>query len=76
MAQKESQREDAIDFVTIVTPNNLHYDIAKEFPNHGIHVLCEKPLCFEAKETEELKNIADKNGLLFAVNYFYLEITW
>ena len=71
MAQKESAREDGIDFVTIATPNRMHYEIAKEFLNHGIHVLCEKPLSFEVKEAEELKNIAEKKGLLFAVNYSY-----
>ena len=71
MAQKESEREDGIDFVSIVTPNFLHYQVAKEFLNHGINVLCEKPLSFEVGEAEELKALAEEKGLYFAVNYSY-----
>lgn len=71
MAEKESQREDKIDFVCIVTPNFLHYEITKAFLEKGIHVLCEKPLSFEVSEAEELKKIAEDKGLLFGVNYSY-----
>lgn len=71
MAEKESKREDGINFVTIAAPNFLHYAAAKEFLEKGIHVLCEKPLSFEVEEAEELKSIAEKNKLLFAVNYSY-----
>lgn len=71
MAKKESEREDGIDFVSIVTPNFLHYQVAKEFLNCGINVLCEKPLSFEVEEAEELKKLAAEKNLLFAVNYSY-----
>lgn len=71
MAAKESAREDGIKFVTIATPNNTHYLAARTFLLHGINVLCEKPLCFEVGEGEELKKIAEERGLLFAVNYSY-----
>lgn len=71
MAVKESQREDGIDFVAITTPNNTHYSAARAFLQNGIHVLCEKPLCFTVSEATELKELAEKNGLLFCVNYSY-----
>lgn len=71
MAEKESKREDGIDFVTIVTPNATHYKAAKEFLSNGIHVLCEKPLSFKVEEAKELKKIAEEKNLLFAVNYSY-----
>ncbi len=71
MAEKESAREDGIDFVVITTPNNAHYEIAKAFLKRGIHVLCEKPLCFETEQALDLKRIADEKGLLFCVNYSY-----
>lgn len=71
MAEKESEREDGIDFVAIVTPNNTHYEIAKEFLLHGIHVVCEKPLCGSVAQAEELRRLAKEKGLLFAVNYAY-----
>jgi len=71
MAEKESQRKDKIDFVCVVTPNSTHYDIAKEFLLHDINVVCEKPLCSEISQAEELKKIAFERGLLFAVTYTY-----
>lgn len=71
MAQKEAAREDGIDFVSIVTPNNTHYEVAKAFLEAGIHVACEKPLCFTSEEGEELERIAKEKGLLFAVTYTY-----
>ncbi|RKN70109.1 Gfo/Idh/MocA family protein [Paenibacillus ginsengarvi] len=71
MAEKEAAREDRIDYVSIVTPNNSHYDIAKTFLEHGFHVVCDKPLTVELAEAEELKRIAEQNGLLFCVTYTY-----
>lgn len=71
MAEAEGKREDGIDFVVITTPNNAHYEAARAFLENGIHVLCEKPLCFEVEEAEELKRLAAERGLLFCVNYSY-----
>lgn len=71
MAQKEAAREDKIDFVSIVTPNSTHYEVAKAFLEAGIHVVCEKPLCFTVEEGEELERLATEKGLLFAVTYTY-----
>ena len=71
MAAAEPAREDGIDFVVIVTPNNTHYEIAKAFLEAGIHVACDKPLVTTAEEAEELKRLADEKGLLFMVTYTY-----
>lgn len=71
MAEKESRREDCIDFVSIVTPTDTHYEIAKCFLEHGIHVVCDKPVCMTLKEGEELKRLADEKGLAFGVTYTY-----
>lgn len=71
MAKAEGAREDKIDYVIISAPNNAHYKTAKAFLENGIHVFCEKPLCFEVSEAEELKKIAGEKGLLFLVNYSY-----
>ncbi len=71
MARAEGAREDGIDFVSIVTPNVTHYDIAKEFLKNGIHVMCEKPLCFTVEQAEELAKLSREKGLLFGVNYSY-----
>lgn len=71
MAEKEAQRPDKIDFVSIVTPNALHYEVAKAFVQAGINVYCEKPLCFEIGQAEELMQLAKEKGILFAVSYSY-----
>ena len=71
MARAESAREDGIDFVVICTPNVTHYEIAKEFLMSGINVVCEKPLCFEIGQAEELEALAKEKDLLFAVTYTY-----
>ena len=71
MAEKEAAREDGIDFVCITTPNNTHYEIAKYFLEKGIHVVCEKPLCFTVQEAEELARLTREKGLIFGVTYTY-----
>ncbi len=71
MAQSEAGRGDSIDFVSIVTPNATHYDIAREFLRQGIHVMCEKPLCFTLGQAEELRALSLEKNLIFGVNYAY-----
>ncbi|MBN1298273.1 MAG: Gfo/Idh/MocA family oxidoreductase [Actinobacteria bacterium] len=71
MAEKEAARSDGIKFVVIVTPNNLHYPVAKEFLKRGISVACDKPLTVEVEQAIELKDLAEKNNCLFAVTYTY-----
>ena len=53
MAEKEAEREDWIDFVSIMTPNFLHYPVAKKFLQKGINVVCEKPLTNEVEKALE-----------------------
>ncbi|MDO4173671.1 MAG: Gfo/Idh/MocA family oxidoreductase [Eubacteriales bacterium] len=71
MAEKESQREDGIDFVSIVTPNHTHYSVAKCFLEHGIHVICEKPFTLSIEQAEELKRIAAEHDAEVGVTYTY-----
>jgi predicted dehydrogenase len=71
MMEAEGKRDDTIDFVVIVTPNNTHYRIAKLALENGIHVVCDKPLTIHSSEAEELKRLAQEKGLFFAVTYTY-----
>jgi predicted dehydrogenase len=71
MALAESKREDGIDAVCIVTPTDSHYAIAKEFLQAGIHVICDKPLCISLNEARELKELADKAGLIVCLTHNY-----
>lgn len=68
MAKEEAGK---IDFVSICTPNHVHYSAAKTFLEHGINVMCEKPLTLNVEEAEELARIAKEKNLVFAVDYCY-----
>lgn len=71
MAREEAAREDGIDYVTIVTPNDSHFAAAKAFLEAGIPVLCEKPLTITLAESQELVALTKKTGLPFTVAYTY-----
>jgi len=75
MAEKESKRDDKIDFISITTPNYLHYEMAKEFLLKDINVVCEKPLCCTIDEAKELEKISKERNLLFGVTYTYTGYT-
>lgn len=72
MAAAESQREDGIDFVVVVTPNATHYEICKAFLEAGVHVACDKPLATDSAQARELADLAEEKGLLFMVTYTYM----
>lgn len=55
---------ESVDAVIICTPPNLHYPVAKHFLEHGIHVLCEKPLTIRSADAQDLVRIASAGGLL------------
>jgi predicted dehydrogenase len=71
MAEKEAAREDGIEVVSIVTPNNTHAPIATAFLNAGIHVICDKPLSLTAAEARDLVKLTKKTGKIFAVTHNY-----
>lgn len=54
-----------LDAVYIASPNVLHYEHCRLFLEHGKHVICEKPLCAQAKKVRELQAIAQKRKLIF-----------
>ena len=51
-----------MDFVTIATPNHLHYPMAMEALNEGYDILIEKPIAFESSRVREIQDEADKLG--------------
>jgi predicted dehydrogenase len=60
-----------IDYLTIVTPNDSHYPIARASLEAGIPVLCEKPLTMTLSESQDLQRIVKETGLPFVVAYTY-----
>ncbi|MDR0924879.1 MAG: Gfo/Idh/MocA family oxidoreductase [Hungatella sp.] len=71
MFAEEAKREDGIQAVTICVPNFLHYEVSREALLAGLHVVCEKPLCFTLEEAEELKALAIEKNRMFGVTYGY-----
>ena len=65
---------DSADIVYIGTITSKHYPLAKLSLKHGKHVLCEKPLCVNVKETRDLVEYAKKKKL-FLMEVIFLK-TW
>lgn len=57
--------------VVIVTPNHLHYPVAKAFVEAGFHVVCDKPLVHTGAQASELVGLVRHTGNVFAVTYNY-----
>lgn len=71
MFAKEAERPDGIQAVSVATPNGTHFEITKAALLAGLHVVCEKPLCFTTKEAEELEELAKKQNKIVGVTYGY-----
>jgi predicted dehydrogenase len=72
MASSEAKRKDGIEAVAIVTPNHVHVPAAMAFIEHGIHVICDKPLSLTLKEAKALeKLLARKKDIIFALTHNY-----
>jgi len=71
MAIREARLKNGIEAVSIVTPNHVHYDAAKEFLRRGIHVICDKPLTSTLADAKKLKKVADESGALFVLTHNY-----
>jgi predicted dehydrogenase len=67
----EAQRPDGIEAVSIATPNGTHYAITRAALEAGLHVVCEKPLCFTLDEAEALRDLAKAKGRIVGLTYGY-----
>ncbi|MBN1464624.1 Gfo/Idh/MocA family oxidoreductase [candidate division KSB1 bacterium] len=63
--------EERIDFVSITTPNNWHFPVAKAFLEAGFNVICEKPMTMDVREALELKRVVERSGKVFALLHNY-----
>lgn len=73
MAAKEAELPEGerIDFVSIVTPNRMHFPVAKAFLEAGFNVVSDKPVTFDLKEARELRKIVKKSKKVFALTHNY-----
>lgn len=73
MFEKESQlpADVRMDFVSIVTPNHVHFEPAKLALENGFHIVCDKPVSFSLEEALELERMVKETGLVFALTHTY-----
>ena len=71
MAEAEKGREDGIDVVSIVTPNDMHWPAAREFLERGIHVICDKPLTTTLADAQALAQMVERSGCVFVLTHNY-----
>jgi predicted dehydrogenase len=63
--------DERIDVVSIVTPNHVHYEVARAFVDAGFHVVCDKPLVHTSVQADDLVARVAKQGTVFAVTHNY-----
>ncbi len=73
MIEREAQLPEGerMDFVTIVTPNFVHFDPAMMALEHGFHVVVEKPMTFTLEEAKQLEQKAREKNLLLCLTHTY-----
>ncbi|MCG9130639.1 Gfo/Idh/MocA family oxidoreductase [Candidatus Poribacteria bacterium] len=70
-AEATLPENERIDFVSIVTPNISHFEIAKTFLDAGFHVVCDKPMTYSLDEAEALVQVVEDSRLVFALTHNY-----
>ncbi len=63
--------DERIDFVSIVTPNHVHFPVAQAFVDAGFHVVCDKPLVHTRAQADALIAAVQRQGTVFGVTYNY-----
>ena len=73
MFRKETKmpEEKMIDFVAVVTPNNMHYPIAMAALDAGFHVVCDKPMTMTLEEAKNLERKIKMSKRLFCLTHNY-----
>ncbi|WP_339840555.1 Gfo/Idh/MocA family oxidoreductase [uncultured Maribacter sp.] len=63
--------DERIQVCSILTPNFLHYPMAKKLLDNGFHVICEKPMTTSLAEAKDLQKAHEKAGTVFALTHTY-----
>lgn len=70
-AESSLPEGERIDFVSIVTPNHVHFPVASAFAGAGFNVVLDKPMVQNSEQAKELIDIVEQSGVVFAVTYQY-----
>ena len=69
--EKNLPADQRLDFVSVVTPNHVHFGPSKMALESGFHVLVEKPIAFSVEEAKTLKGVVEKTGLILGLTHTY-----
>ncbi|MBL0743646.1 Gfo/Idh/MocA family oxidoreductase [Chryseolinea sp. Jin1] len=69
--EKTLPPDQRIDFVSVVTPNHVHFGPSKLALESGFHVLVEKPIAFSLDEAKTLQKVVSKTGLILGLTHTY-----
>jgi predicted dehydrogenase len=64
-------KEERIQVCSVLTPNFLHFPMAKKLLENGFHVICEKPMTTTYEEAKILQATLEKSKTVFAVTHTY-----
>ena len=70
-AESKLPEEVRMQFVSIVTPNHLHFEPAMLALEHGFNVLIDKPITFTLAEAKALQQKVEETGLTLALTHTY-----
>ena len=71
LTESKLPETEKIHFVSIVTPNNLHFEPAMLALEHGFHVLIDKPITLTLAEAKALQQKAEETGLMICLTHTY-----
>ncbi|WP_319529162.1 Gfo/Idh/MocA family oxidoreductase [uncultured Cohaesibacter sp.] len=71
MIAAEAKREDKVDVISIVTPNFLHFPVAKAALEAGFHVICEKPMTTSLEDAKTLAEVVKRTGKQLFLTHTY-----
>ena len=64
-------KDQRIEVVSVLTPNFLHYSVAKKLITAGFNVICEKPMTFTVAEAKELEVLVAEKSVAFCLTHTY-----
>jgi predicted dehydrogenase len=70
-AEKNLPPDERMDFVSIVTPNHVHFDPAIKALENGFHVMIDKPITLDLDEAKKLAQKVKETGLVLGLTHTY-----
>lgn len=71
MLVAEKEREDGVDFVSVVTPNHNHLPSVRAALEAGFPVISDKPMTATLEEAQALSAVVNKAALPYALTFTY-----